>query len=54
MNSILIDNIDKVHTTELDVDRIRKNYYWYNLHIVISGRTFGDAAKIMQNSEKIV
>lgn len=54
MNSIMIDNIDKVHTTELGVDRIRKNYYWDNLHIVISNRSFGDAAKIMRNSEKIV
>ena len=54
MNIILLDNIDKVHTTELGVDRIRKNYYWYNLHIVISGRTFGDAEKIMRNSGKIV
>ena len=40
MNSILIYNIDEVHTTELGVDRIRKNYYWYNLHIVIFGRIF--------------
>ena len=50
MNSILIYNIDEVHTTELGVDRIRKNYYWYNLHIVISGRTFGDDEKITKES----
>ena len=34
MSNVLIDNIDKVHTTEMGVDRIRKNLGLDNVDVV--------------------
>ena len=34
MSNVLIDNIDKVHTTEMGVDRIRKNLDLDNVDVV--------------------
>jgi hypothetical protein len=39
MSNVLIDNIDKVHTTEMGVDRIRKNLGLDNVDVVEWCRT---------------
>lgn len=34
MNNVLTDNIDKVHITEMDIDRIRKNLSLGDIDVV--------------------
>lgn len=34
MNNVLTDNIDKVHTTEMGIDRIRKNLSLGDIDVV--------------------
>lgn len=34
MSNVLIENIEKVHTTEMGVDRIRKNLGLGNIDVV--------------------